>query len=633
VAVTLAWYHGDRGLRHVSGAELAIIALLMLLGAGFLWLFVRPSTEHVAEQAPAASAQPVTAAPASAPAPQAATKPRIAILPFENLSPDPANAFFADGLQEDIISTLATRAPGLEVISRTTMMLYRKAPKPIEQVASELGASHVIEGSVRREGNRVRLTLQLIDGRNDNHLWAQTYDRTLKDALTLQSDVAAEVASQLAVQLAGGAQAGKPPTTDPEAYDLYLKARLIRKQLNPVSLMADVERMNTLFARAIARDPNFGAAYVERANHALSDYLANVTTSEERLTLARADLDAAERLVPGNTILKATELLYRHTMETDEAVAPIIEVTKQGGVDPLNLFFLNVALVQAGRLTDALALLERWAQLDPANITILALYASELEIARRPKEALRIYEQISARSDTDFYAVRRAGVLFAFTGKIEDMRKAIDRQASLANPNLTLVDEFDALRFEHRYGDLKRLLDGALFDSVGPWFDKKFHVGFGRVPVSEMRGWTALLLGDAQSGAAEARALAAFVAAAPKLPTNGSYLRSLSAEAQLFSGDKPAAIAAARKSLALAPRSRDMLAWRAAAASAAAVFAWAGAPDEAMDLLEQLATVEAGLGPAEITRDPLYAVPLADNARYKALSKKLEAQMAATKLE
>jgi TolB-like protein len=553
-------------------------------------------------------------------------------MPFDNLSPDPDNAFFADGLQEDIMSTLATRAPGLEVISRTTMMLYRKAPKPVEQVAKELGASHVIEGSVRREGNRVRLTLQLIDGRTDNHLWAQTYDRTLKDALTLQSDVAQEVAAQLAVQLAGGAQAGKPPTTDPEAYDLYLKARLIRKQLNPVSIMADTQRMNSLFARAIARDPNFGAAYVERANHALSDYLSNAETIEERLTLARADLDAAEKLIPGDATLKATELLYRHTMGMDVAVASIIDIATEGAVDPLNLYFLNVALVQAGHLDDSLALLEHWVQLDPANITILDLYAEELTLARRPKEALRVYDQINARSDTDFYAVWRARVLFAFTGNVDAFRKAIDRQAPLANVDLTLFNQFDALRFEHRYEALRRLLDGAALDSVGQWSAGE-RVGSGRRPLSEMRGWIALLLGDAQAAAAEGRALATFLAAAPKLPTTGAYLRSLSAAAHLFAGDKPGAIAAARESLAIGPRAHDILVWRYVAATAACVFAWADAPDEAMDLLEQLATVDAGLGPAEITRDPLYAVPLADNARFKALSKKLEAQMAATKLE
>src|SRR5277367_1844273 len=192
VALTLAWYHGHRASRHVSGAEASILAILLLLGSGLLWVLVRP--HEGSPTAPASKTASVT--PARLPAPQG--KPRIAVLPFENLSPDPNNAFFTDGLHEEILSTLANRAPGLEVISRTTMMLYRFAPKSVEEIARTLGATHVLEGSVRREGNTVRLTLQLIDAKSDGHVWSQDYDRTLTSALALQSEVAAQVAAQLA---------------------------------------------------------------------------------------------------------------------------------------------------------------------------------------------------------------------------------------------------------------------------------------------------------------------------------------------------------------------------------------------------------------------------------------------------
>jgi TolB-like protein len=143
------------------------------------------------------------------------SKPRIAILPFENLSLDPANAFFADGLHEQIVATLSNRTPGLEVISRTTMMTYRN-PKPVELIAKELGATHVLEGSVRREGDTVRLTLQLIDARTDDHIWSQDYDRTLRSALALESDVASEVAAQLSVRLAHRTDMLEQLARDPE---------------------------------------------------------------------------------------------------------------------------------------------------------------------------------------------------------------------------------------------------------------------------------------------------------------------------------------------------------------------------------------------------------------------------------
>ena len=489
----------------------------------------------------------------------------------------------------------------------------------------------MLEGSVRREGDHVRLTLQLIDARTDDHIWSENFDRTLASAMTLQSEVAAEVASQLSVRLASGARA-VAPTTDPEAYDLYLKARLVRKQLNPVALLADFQRIESLLSRAVARDPDFGIAYVERANHGLSAYLG-AEARENRLRQARADLDAAGRLIPGDATLKATEVLYRHIMGTDRTVAPIIEATAQGGIDPLSLYFLAVALAQARRFDESLALIERWVPLDPANLWLLRLYAVELDRVRKPQEALRIYDLVNARADSDFYAAARAYTLFACTGKIKEFRAAIDRQKAIVSADVNIGREYDALRFERRYADLKRLLGESLLETISRNWDYRRFLGAGGQPVAEMRGWTALLLGDAASAAAEGRALTSFIAAAPKLPTNGWYLCSLGAEALLFAGDKTAASKTARACLALAPRSQDTLAWRAVAAMAAGVFAWAGAPDDAMDLLEQLATVKAGLGPAEITRDPIFAVPLADNARYQALKAKLEAEMAATAKE
>ena len=246
-----------------SRARIALWGLagtaLALIAGSFLWFFARPTEDST----PSSAAQtPVTSIVIS----PAVAKPRLAILPFENLSPDPANAFFADGLHEEILSTIAQRVLGLEVISRTTMMSYRRdPPTPLAEVARELGASHLIEGSVRREANKVRLTLQLIDARTDVHLWSQNYDRTLTDALTLQSDVASEVASQLSLQLVGGPQSALPLTRSPEAYDLYLKARLAGAFLNPFAPVERYRDVENLLNRAIALDPSFALAYAQRS--------------------------------------------------------------------------------------------------------------------------------------------------------------------------------------------------------------------------------------------------------------------------------------------------------------------------------------------------------------------------------
>ena len=259
LVVTLAWYHGEKGLQWISAGEMMVVSvLLVVLGGGFFVLGPAPE-----ERAAAAASREQDTSPAAPPASSrpAAAKPRIAIMPFGNLSPDPDNAFFTDGMHEEIISTLANRAPGLEVVSRTTMMLYRAAPKATREIAAELGATHVLEGSVRRDGEDVRLTLQLIDAEADRHIWAQNFDRKLVRAMTLQSEVAEEVAAALSVRLAGGVRAAAP-TQDPAAYDLYLKALLAHPGLRQP--LAEFQKTLAWLDEALARDPGFVLAHFAR---------------------------------------------------------------------------------------------------------------------------------------------------------------------------------------------------------------------------------------------------------------------------------------------------------------------------------------------------------------------------------
>ena len=176
VVLVRAYYHGDRGQQRVSTPEFAILTLLLLLGGGAFWYYQRANETAVVDVPP-----PSTAA-------ATATDRSIAVLPLENLSPDPANAFFADGLHEEILSAMSA-TPDLQVVSRTTMRTYAGTHKTVKQIATELGASHLLEGAVRRAGEQVRLTLQLIDAGTDTNVWSHTFDRELRDALSLQAEL------------------------------------------------------------------------------------------------------------------------------------------------------------------------------------------------------------------------------------------------------------------------------------------------------------------------------------------------------------------------------------------------------------------------------------------------------------
>ena len=262
IVLVLAWYHGDRGQQRITTPEFAILTLLLLLGGGAFWYYQRASD---AEKTAVAEGSKQSTAP-----PEAGVL-RLAVLPLENLSPDPANAFFADGLHDEILSAIpATRE--LQVVSGTTMRTYAGTRKTVKQIALELGASHLLAGAVRRAGEHVRLSLHLVDAATDNNVWSRTFDRQLRDALSLQSEVATEVATALNLRLLPAENRAKtdavnaPATTNPVAYDLYLKAKLqLDVDYNQLNTPSDFDRLEALMTRAIELDPGFANAYTLRS--------------------------------------------------------------------------------------------------------------------------------------------------------------------------------------------------------------------------------------------------------------------------------------------------------------------------------------------------------------------------------
>jgi adenylate cyclase len=221
------------------------------------------------------------------------SRPRIAVLPFENLSPDSGNAFFADGVHEELLATLANDTPGLlDVISSTTMSVYRGKPVLVPTLARDLNCTYVLEGSVRREGNLVRLTLQLIDARDDRQIWAESYDRTLGNAMALEREVATAVTSRLSLKLSG--VQSHAPSVDPAAYDLYLKARGAERAAFETHSVAGIQNATQLLGQAIEADPNFVRAHLERMSLRLRLFLYNHALPDDVLPLAG---DAVEQVV------------------------------------------------------------------------------------------------------------------------------------------------------------------------------------------------------------------------------------------------------------------------------------------------------------------------------------------------
>ena len=218
VTLVLAWYHGERGAQRMTGTELLILALLLAIGGGFLWRYASAAQERVVRQ------DVTTMTPAPAPAAAVISEKSIAVLPFENLSDDKGAAYFAEGIQDEILTKLASVAD-LKVISRTSTAKYKSKPEDLKTVSQQLGVATVLEGSVQKAAEKVRVIVQLIDARADSHLWAKTYDRDLKDVFAIQSEIAQEIADSLQAKLspAESRMLTTAPTKDPVAYDLFLK--------------------------------------------------------------------------------------------------------------------------------------------------------------------------------------------------------------------------------------------------------------------------------------------------------------------------------------------------------------------------------------------------------------------------
>jgi TolB-like protein/DNA-binding winged helix-turn-helix (wHTH) protein len=624
-AVTARVAHTGRSTRLLWALGCGATALV---AAGLWWLFFA----HQADRAGFEAGKPVTSIEVVA-----VHTPRLAILPFENLSPDPENAFFTDGLHEEIVSTIAERVPGIEVISRTTMMTYRaREPKPLAVVARELKASHLIEGSVRREANRVRLTLQLIDARTDGHIWSRSYDRTLADALTLQTQVAEEVAAQLSARLTAKSLRTAPPTSDTEAFDLYLKAVLALRTF--VWAPPDWNRIEELLGGAIARDPSFALAYAQRARARTLMFILGVETSEAFAERIRADLDVARKLAPMDPIVLAANGYFLMCVnDTAGALAAYDAAEEAGLADAEWLIPKAQLLLRRSRIEDLAATVRRTQLLDPADPQVINLSTYYLLRAQRPVEALQVLEY-GRTVFPDQYAYWRAYVLFAFEGRTAELRAHLERYEpvhdiqAIARIPPTLVDYFDLLRFEHRYADLLALIARIPHADLAYYSDLE-HGPVGTTPTAEFAGWTRLLLGDRVGAARDGRAILQYVARQTPTSWNRGYLRVLTAAGYTFTGECERARAVGREGLGLVTRSDNAVIWSTFASLVARTQAWCGGENEAVALLEQLASASPSISPAYITRDPLLTVPLGKLPAYAALSARLEGEMRALSLE
>ncbi len=487
----------------------------------------------------------------------------IAVLPLENLSEKKEDAFFADSIQDDILTSLA-KVSDLKVISRTSVMQYRGAARNLREIGTALGVANIVEGSVRRVGDRVLVNVQLIDAQNDRHLWAERYDRTLADSIGLQGELATEIANALHAKLAPEEKASlaTKPTSSPEAYLLYLQAK---QEAAAIYSKAQALRADALYAKAIALDPKFALAYARAS--ILNGQFYWILREPERKTKARALVEEALRLAPDLGEAHLALGLYFYSIDNDYERA-LQEMAIAGAAAPNDPEIMEArgrALRRLGRFKEALALFQRAQEVDPrtAHLDLPDTYRE----LRQWEKAVLAYERV-AQLDPQAAAgwVGLAYVQFARNGDLPTARATIERapEALKSVPGMAGI-RWSLAMFARDWTGAETVLPDRgpeEFPAIEPkaYYQAEIALARGQVAVGRK------LLEELRP---------MHEAAVRDHPGDPNFLRAISGIDVLL-GRKEDALREARRALALCPESKDAVAGVSYAVNLAYVYAQCG---------------------------------------------------------
>jgi TolB-like protein len=442
IALALAWYHGHRSLRNVTTGEATIIALLVAIGAGLLVALVRTpegeSREEAALRATPAHSTEATAAtvPGKATAggetALAAQGPSIAVLPFVNMTSDPEQEYFSDGLAEELLDQLA-HLPNLRVIGRTSSFAFKGKNEDLRVIGATLGVNHILEGSVRKSGNRVRITAQLIDPATGSHVWSDVYDKELGNIFAVQEEIARAVAANLRVKI--GNDPSSATTHNLEAYDEFLRAR--RVGLGPGT---DFPMVIGHLERAVALDPQFVDAWTMLIQ-AYNGALVNIPErSAEWLPKQDRALQRALALAPQSPSVKVAlagrELAAGNLVKAEQLMAEVKDMPPglvTDGHVGYSLFLMGV-----GRPKEAVDILERLRDADPLATFPSLLLQVSYEIIGDYDAAETEYQRLS-RIGLDSYVLRGTALVRAMA--VRNTARLRNAGANTGPPSLTLLNQ------------------------------------------------------------------------------------------------------------------------------------------------------------------------------------------------
>ena len=384
----------------------------------------------------------------------------IAVLPFENLSRDPDNAYFADGIQEEILTRLA-KIGDLKVISRTSTQRYQSKPGNLAEIAKQLGVANILEGSVQKAGDTVRVSVNLIQASSDSHLWAETYDRKLTDVLGVESEIAKTIAEQLQVKLTGHEEQALAvkPTNNPEAYDAYLRGLAFEARSN-YSLDAPMKAVDS-YERAVQLDPNFALAWARLSVAHAFVYFIPLDTAAARRDAAKRALENAQRLKLNSPETLLAQGYYEYWVLRDygSAKTTFKEVSKLLPGSSKVLQALGVVTRRAGQWDESVAYLEQGLALDPRNVELLNDAAETYAALRQFPAALKLYDRALdiVPNDPDLMASKAS--IYQAQGNLGQAAKALSEINTHTASWHVFRIKITQLRLERNHGEAIRLLE------------------------------------------------------------------------------------------------------------------------------------------------------------------------------
>jgi TolB-like protein/cytochrome c-type biogenesis protein CcmH/NrfG len=546
----------------------------------------------------------------------------IAVLPFQNLSDDQANAYFADGIQDDLLTNLS-KIGDLKVISRTSVMQYRDKPTAVREIGKALGVSNVLEGSVRRSGNKVRVNVQLIDANTDEHVWASDYDRDITDVFAIQSDLAQKIAEALQAKLSPGekSRVERKPTDNGEAYLAFVQAHDLSCAFEDLEKL---KQSGQLYARAIELDPNFALA-TARYSQLESWIVHTFGPTAERRQKARALAERALQLQPdlpeGHLALGCS---YYYGDNNYEAALKEFELAQRGLPNESEIY-LYIGSIQRrqGKWAESTANMEKAVSLNPKDVWALQNLSFNYQMTRDFAKANEIIDRAVALNPTAFEPLELKAKFALFEkGDFSVAEKAFE-----AIKSVPLTDEqklkagharANVFLLERKYSDGLReaesLPDGQIDSYPGALWSKYFYIGFAKKALQDQAG----------ARAAFARAKAAAEDQLKRNPDSEDAHIQLS-KALAFLGDKNAAIAEAQRAAELRPESKDAFGGPEISEGVAEVHAIIGDNDRAIEILDGLLSRPSGVTAQGLKINPIWD-PVRSDPRFQALIDKYGAK-------